>query len=180
VAGAIDLVYRDPATGELVVVDYKTDRIETKAEIAERARVYAAQGAEYQRALREALRLDAPPRFELWFLYAGRRAPIDTAEADAGVDFPDGSRAYEEHREALFHLMPYRDLPADFEKKLIPDCGHLLLFELTAEFLAVVTRFLAEVDPSRPTRSEAQAKRAARRSRAESSKAGPSGVHRAS
>jgi ATP-dependent helicase/nuclease subunit A len=76
VAGAIDLVHRDPATGELVVVDYKTDRIETKAEIAERTRGYAAQGAEYQRALREALRLDAPPRFELWFLYAGAVVPV--------------------------------------------------------------------------------------------------------
>ena len=76
VAGAIDLVHRDPATGELVVVDYKTDRVETDAEIAERAKAYAAQGAEYQRALREALGLDAPPRFELWFLYAGQREVV--------------------------------------------------------------------------------------------------------
>jgi ATP-dependent exoDNAse (exonuclease V) beta subunit len=76
VAGAIDLVHRDPATGELVVVDYKTDRVETDAEIAERAKAYAAQGAEYQRALREALGLDAPPRFELWFLHAGRREVV--------------------------------------------------------------------------------------------------------
>jgi ATP-dependent exoDNAse (exonuclease V) beta subunit len=76
VAGAIDLVHRDPATGELVVVDYKTDRVETDAEIAGRARSYAAQGAEYQRALREALGLDAPPRFELWFLHAGVREVV--------------------------------------------------------------------------------------------------------
>jgi ATP-dependent exoDNAse (exonuclease V) beta subunit len=73
VAGAIDLVHRDPETGELVVVDYKTDRVELRAEIAGRAEGYAGQGAEYQRALREALGLDAPPRFELWFLYAGVR-----------------------------------------------------------------------------------------------------------
>jgi ATP-dependent exoDNAse (exonuclease V) beta subunit len=79
VAGAIDLVHRDPATGELVVVDYKTDRVETEREVAERAKSYGAQGTEYQRALREALRLDAPPRFELWFLYAGRREVIGAA-----------------------------------------------------------------------------------------------------
>jgi ATP-dependent exoDNAse (exonuclease V) beta subunit len=72
VSGAIDLVYRDPATAELVVVDYKTDRLEGPSELAERAASYRAQGAEYQRALRQALVLDAAPRFELWFLHAGR------------------------------------------------------------------------------------------------------------
>ena len=79
VAGAIDLVHRDPGTGELVVVDYKTDRVETPFEIAVRAQAYAAQGAEYQRALREALGLDAPPRFELWFLHAGHREVVGSA-----------------------------------------------------------------------------------------------------
>jgi ATP-dependent exoDNAse (exonuclease V) beta subunit len=76
VAGAIDLVHRDPETGQLVVVDYKTDRVETPAQIAERAKAYAPQGAEYQRALRDALGLAAPPRFELWFLHAGHREVV--------------------------------------------------------------------------------------------------------
>ena len=31
VAGAIDLLFRDPATGEIVIVDYKTDRVENGA-----------------------------------------------------------------------------------------------------------------------------------------------------
>ena len=31
-SGAIDLLYRDPATNELVIVDYKTDRVEPGAE----------------------------------------------------------------------------------------------------------------------------------------------------
>jgi ATP-dependent exoDNAse (exonuclease V) beta subunit len=71
-AGAIDLVYRDPATGELVVADYKTDRVRGEAELAEKAARYALQGAGYVRALEQALGLGAPPRFELWFLDADR------------------------------------------------------------------------------------------------------------
>jgi ATP-dependent helicase/nuclease subunit A len=72
VSGAIDLVYRDPDTNELVVVDYKTDRVETDEDHAERAKGYAAQGAQYRRALQEALGLAELPRFELWFLHSGR------------------------------------------------------------------------------------------------------------
>ncbi len=71
VAGTIDLLYRDPATGALVIADYKTDAALRPEEIAQRAETYAAQGAVYQRALQEALRLDDPPRFELWFLQPG-------------------------------------------------------------------------------------------------------------
>jgi ATP-dependent exoDNAse (exonuclease V) beta subunit len=73
-AGVLDLVYRDPASGELVVVDYKTDRVESPEELSERARRYAPQGAVYQRALRDALALAYTPRFELWFLAADRAA----------------------------------------------------------------------------------------------------------
>jgi ATP-dependent exoDNAse (exonuclease V) beta subunit len=68
VAGAIDLVYRDPATRQLVVVDFKTDRRASR----ERAHAYARQGAVYQRALRDALGLAELPRFELWWLHADR------------------------------------------------------------------------------------------------------------
>ncbi|HET9229086.1 MAG TPA: UvrD-helicase domain-containing protein [Thermoanaerobaculia bacterium] len=69
ISGTIDLLYRDPATGRLVVADYKTDDPET---LESRVAVYAPQGATYVRALREALDLDEPPRFELWFLQADR------------------------------------------------------------------------------------------------------------
>jgi ATP-dependent exoDNAse (exonuclease V) beta subunit len=71
VSGAIDLLYRDPGTGELVVADYKTDQVESEAEIAERAEHYRAQGAVYVDAVQRALGLAYTPRFELWFLHAG-------------------------------------------------------------------------------------------------------------
>jgi ATP-dependent helicase/nuclease subunit A len=70
-AGAIDLVYRDAESGAPVVVDFKTDRIEgdeVPDGIVERHR---AQARSYQRAVQEALSLERPPRFELWFLDAG-------------------------------------------------------------------------------------------------------------
>jgi ATP-dependent exoDNAse (exonuclease V) beta subunit len=72
VSGVIDLVYRDPDSGELVVADYKTDRVEGEAALDERRRLYAPQAEAYRRALHEALGLAAPPRFELWFLAADR------------------------------------------------------------------------------------------------------------
>jgi ATP-dependent exoDNAse (exonuclease V) beta subunit len=63
-------LYRDPASGALVVADYKTDAVEGAA-LEERAQGYAAQGAVYTRAIAAALGLPEPPRFELWFLAAG-------------------------------------------------------------------------------------------------------------
>jgi ATP-dependent exoDNAse (exonuclease V) beta subunit len=71
VAGAVDLLYRDPDDGRLVVADYKTDEVATEDEIRRRAEVYAPQGRTYARAVGEALELPQPPRFELWFLRAG-------------------------------------------------------------------------------------------------------------
>ena len=71
VSGTIDLVYRDPETGELVIADYKTDEVAGGRELRERAGAYAAQGAVYRRALREALGLSEDPRFELWFIHLG-------------------------------------------------------------------------------------------------------------
>ena len=76
VSGAIDLLYRDPVTSEFVVADYKTDRVEGAAALAERARHYAAQAAHYRRAIQEALALEQAPRFELWFLHAGAVVPV--------------------------------------------------------------------------------------------------------
>jgi ATP-dependent helicase/nuclease subunit A len=72
VTGTIDLLYRDPADGRLVVVDYKTDDVETEGQIHTRATAYLPQGAAYVRAVREALELAEAPRFELWFVRAGQ------------------------------------------------------------------------------------------------------------
>jgi ATP-dependent exoDNAse (exonuclease V) beta subunit len=72
VPGAIDLLYRDPETGGLVVADFKTDHIQVEASLAAHARRYVAQGVAYTRAVREALVLEERPRFELWFLDPGR------------------------------------------------------------------------------------------------------------
>ena len=71
VAGAIDLLYRDPDTGEIVIADYKTDRVEAGPALAEHAQRYQGQAAHYRRGIQEALALPQPPRFELWFLHAG-------------------------------------------------------------------------------------------------------------
>ena len=75
VAGSIDLVLRDPASGEWTVVDYKTDASGGPDETASRED-YARQGAVYRRALAEALGLSAPPRFELWWIAADRAEAI--------------------------------------------------------------------------------------------------------
>jgi ATP-dependent helicase/nuclease subunit A len=70
--GSIDLLYRDPVTEELVVADFKTDRLESDEQIAARAPAYARQEERYARAVQEALLLDRPPRTELWLLWPDR------------------------------------------------------------------------------------------------------------
>jgi len=72
VSGIVDLVYRDPEDGRLVVADYKTDRIEDADALTERTHVYEPQVRIYARALQEALDLDHEPHTELWFLDADR------------------------------------------------------------------------------------------------------------
>ncbi len=67
-AGVVDLLYRDPETDAWVVADYKTDLIESDADLDERCVRYAAQGEGYVTALQDALGLEVRPRFELWFL----------------------------------------------------------------------------------------------------------------
>jgi ATP-dependent exoDNAse (exonuclease V) beta subunit len=77
IAGSIDLVYRDP-DGGLVVVDYKSDRITSAQERAARVQQYSSQGQSYVCALTQGLSLAAPPRFELWFLRDGTLStPLD-------------------------------------------------------------------------------------------------------
>jgi ATP-dependent helicase/nuclease subunit A len=71
VEGILDLVYRDADSGGYVVVDYKTDRVETPGEIAERVEIYRSQAEEYARAVQGGLGLDTAPQLELWFLHAG-------------------------------------------------------------------------------------------------------------
>ncbi len=72
VTGFVDLVYRDPDDGRVVVADYKTDSLEGEEAITERTGVYEPQVRTYARALREALNLDHEPHVELWFLAADR------------------------------------------------------------------------------------------------------------
>jgi ATP-dependent exoDNAse (exonuclease V) beta subunit len=80
VSGALDLLYRDPETGDLVVADYKTDRVEVEGDLSaltDLVGAYAPQARLYARAVREALDLPEPPRAELWFLWAGRVVAVD-------------------------------------------------------------------------------------------------------
>jgi ATP-dependent helicase/nuclease subunit A len=79
VVGSVDLLYRDAASGELVVADYKSDDVRTPEQTAERVQRYGAQGAAYVRAVHEALALDRPPRFELWFLASGECVDVPAA-----------------------------------------------------------------------------------------------------
>ncbi len=78
-AGAIDLVHGDPQTGELVVVDYKTDFVPTPEALALRVEAYALQGRTYAASLQRGLGLDEPPRVELWFLQADERVVVDAS-----------------------------------------------------------------------------------------------------
>lgn len=79
VSGALDLLYRDPDTEELVVADHKTDRVESPVEITARAEAYAPQARLYARAVQQALGLPEPPRAELWFLWPGRIVAVPTS-----------------------------------------------------------------------------------------------------
>ncbi len=76
--GTMDLLYRDPDDGALVVADYKTDAVEGEAELEERARAYAAQGEVYVDAVRRFLSDPPEVRFELWFLAADRIVSVPT------------------------------------------------------------------------------------------------------
>jgi ATP-dependent exoDNAse (exonuclease V) beta subunit len=77
ISGAVDLVYSDPDDGRLVVADYKTDAVESDAELAGRVERYRPQLATYARALEHALSLDEAPHTELWFLGADRIVRVD-------------------------------------------------------------------------------------------------------
>jgi ATP-dependent helicase/nuclease subunit A len=72
ISGIVDLVYRDPDDGRVVVADYKTDAVDGDDEIDDRAQVYEPQVRTYARILRDALDLKEEPHTELWFLAADR------------------------------------------------------------------------------------------------------------
>jgi ATP-dependent helicase/nuclease subunit A len=87
VAGAVDLVYRDPESGEWVVADYKTDQLPgapSAAAVREHAERYRAQLERYGRAVAEAVGCGRPPRLELWFLAHGERVVLRPAAPAAG------------------------------------------------------------------------------------------------
>jgi ATP-dependent helicase/nuclease subunit A len=72
ISGAIDLVYRDPDDGRLVIADYKTDQVDAESGIEERVEAYTRQLNVYASALQQAFDLDESPHQELWFLHADR------------------------------------------------------------------------------------------------------------
>jgi len=72
VSGIVDLVYRDPDDGRMVVADYKTDAFDGEELLEERARGYEPQVRTYAKILRAALDLEEEPHTELWFLAADR------------------------------------------------------------------------------------------------------------
>ncbi|MEO8197749.1 MAG: UvrD-helicase domain-containing protein [Thermoanaerobaculia bacterium] len=79
IVGTLDLLYRDPATGEVVVADFKTDDLAPDAAaetIAAKLERYRPQLELYGRAVQQALALDRPPRLELWLLATGAVHPI--------------------------------------------------------------------------------------------------------
>jgi ATP-dependent exoDNAse (exonuclease V) beta subunit len=69
--GTLDLLYRDPADGQLVVADFKTDQVPNVDAIRQLASAYSAQGEIYCAAVESMFPNEEPPRFELWFLRAG-------------------------------------------------------------------------------------------------------------
>jgi len=81
-AGALDLLYRDAGSGEIVVADFKSDAVSGDPAAAEKVARYAPQLRLYGEAVRSALGLARPPRLELWLLALDRVEvvpPADTA-----------------------------------------------------------------------------------------------------
>jgi len=84
-AGALDLLYRDAASGALVVADFKTDRIEDAA-ADEHAALHRRQLTLYGRAVERALGLERAPRLELWLTGPDRVVVVapERETADSG------------------------------------------------------------------------------------------------
>jgi ATP-dependent helicase/nuclease subunit A len=73
--GSIDMLYRDPATGLPVIVDYKTDFV-GRRDVEAVAAHHAEQGRLYTQAVQTALGLSEPPRFEIWMLEEDERVTV--------------------------------------------------------------------------------------------------------
>jgi ATP-dependent exoDNAse (exonuclease V) beta subunit len=72
-SGIVDLLLREPQGESYLIVDYKTDEVESEAALAARADHYRPQLTIYAEAVRQALDLPQLPETELWFLWADRR-----------------------------------------------------------------------------------------------------------
>jgi ATP-dependent helicase/nuclease subunit A len=77
--GSIDLLYRDPVSGEVVVADFKTDQVGDRLpqDVANRHR---DQGRVYVDAVQRAMGLAAPPRFEIWLVENDQCVPVSTIQ----------------------------------------------------------------------------------------------------
>ena len=73
--GAIDLMYRDPSTGKVVVADYKTDAVRPE-DALNAASAHAGQGRIYAEAVRRAMCLNYTPVFEVWFIDTDQRLTV--------------------------------------------------------------------------------------------------------
>ncbi|MCB9556065.1 MAG: UvrD-helicase domain-containing protein [Deltaproteobacteria bacterium] len=69
-AGSVDLLYREPSSGQLVIVDYKTDDVDGVDSARRRAESYRQQRDGYLAAVVAALAPSLRPRFEFWMLRA--------------------------------------------------------------------------------------------------------------
>lgn len=72
IVGTLDLLYRDPNTGQLIVADFKTDVVQSQEQFEQRREHYLAQGRVYQDAVARMFPEEDAPAFELWFLSANR------------------------------------------------------------------------------------------------------------
>jgi ATP-dependent exoDNAse (exonuclease V) beta subunit len=72
IVGTLDLLYRDPNTGQLVVADFKTDALQSQEQFEQQREHYLAQGRVYQDAVALMFPEEEAPAFELWFLSANR------------------------------------------------------------------------------------------------------------
>jgi ATP-dependent exoDNAse (exonuclease V) beta subunit len=69
ITGFIDLLHQHPESGHWIIVDYKTDQVEERADLEDRAGTYLLQEAVYSRAIQESLNLERPPTTQLWFIW---------------------------------------------------------------------------------------------------------------
>ncbi len=77
--GKVDLVLQE-TDGQLLIVDFKSDRIPSQAALEERLITYRLQLRRYAEALKQAFRLPHRPRAELWFLELDRAIAVEDGD----------------------------------------------------------------------------------------------------